>query len=367
MNSSRALKITGLVVVLALLPAALHGAAQQLPATSEAPVAGACTGDDAGSGSRQRRSSSTAAGSRALRRTGAPHPGGQVGRGQRTDADHPGSIQQSGGDRDSGHFADRSGGRGQSRRHQQSDPVGRDRPLADARRDRRPRRHRSAHRHRTCLSQPAGSGAGRRRPPGSDRQCSRRQGCRRSEQDGDRLFAPRSSARCRWQRCTSARFCWKSNSPKLTAPSCSNSASTFSAPGQPTRLAPSARSNSQPDRRRYRLKGVIGAPTTGTTSSFQFSDLLEYFPVPAGHQSGSNHQGPAAKIRSGNSGRAQPDGGERSEGKLPRRRRVPLSHRPAEPGIYQQSPFSSSPSAYAWILPAQLATTMSFACTSPPK
>src|SRR6476661_5638107 len=38
MNSSIAMKITGLVVVLALLPAALYGAAQQLPATSEAPV-----------------------------------------------------------------------------------------------------------------------------------------------------------------------------------------------------------------------------------------------------------------------------------------------------------------------------------------
>src|SRR6266852_960266 len=38
MNSSIALKITGLVVVLALLPAGLHGAAQQVPATSEAPT-----------------------------------------------------------------------------------------------------------------------------------------------------------------------------------------------------------------------------------------------------------------------------------------------------------------------------------------
>ena len=38
MNSSIAMKITGLVVVLALLPAALYGAAQQLPATSEGPV-----------------------------------------------------------------------------------------------------------------------------------------------------------------------------------------------------------------------------------------------------------------------------------------------------------------------------------------
>src|SRR6266478_2373012 len=37
MNSSRALKITGLVAVLALFPAGLHGAAQQVPATSEAP------------------------------------------------------------------------------------------------------------------------------------------------------------------------------------------------------------------------------------------------------------------------------------------------------------------------------------------
>jgi pilus assembly protein CpaC len=39
MNSSIALKITGLVVVLALLPAGLHGAAQQVPATTDAPVA----------------------------------------------------------------------------------------------------------------------------------------------------------------------------------------------------------------------------------------------------------------------------------------------------------------------------------------
>src|SRR5216683_2131432 len=38
MNSSIALKITGLVVVLALLPAGLHGLAQQVPATSEAPT-----------------------------------------------------------------------------------------------------------------------------------------------------------------------------------------------------------------------------------------------------------------------------------------------------------------------------------------
>jgi pilus assembly protein CpaC len=39
MNGSKALKITGLVVVLALLPAGLHGAAQQVPATADAPVA----------------------------------------------------------------------------------------------------------------------------------------------------------------------------------------------------------------------------------------------------------------------------------------------------------------------------------------
>src|SRR4029077_10338355 len=39
MNGSIALKITGLVVVLALLPAGLHGAAQQVPATADAPVA----------------------------------------------------------------------------------------------------------------------------------------------------------------------------------------------------------------------------------------------------------------------------------------------------------------------------------------
>src|SRR6266446_9093240 len=38
MNSSIALKITGLVVVLALLPAGLHGAGQQVPATSETPA-----------------------------------------------------------------------------------------------------------------------------------------------------------------------------------------------------------------------------------------------------------------------------------------------------------------------------------------
>ncbi len=38
MNSSKALKITGLLVVLALLPTGLHGAAQQVPATPEAPV-----------------------------------------------------------------------------------------------------------------------------------------------------------------------------------------------------------------------------------------------------------------------------------------------------------------------------------------
>ena len=38
MNSSRAVKIAGLVVLFALLPAALNGAAQQLPATSEAPA-----------------------------------------------------------------------------------------------------------------------------------------------------------------------------------------------------------------------------------------------------------------------------------------------------------------------------------------
>ena len=47
MNSSRALKITGLVVVLGLLPAGLHGAAQQLPATSEAPVTAPATGTNA--------------------------------------------------------------------------------------------------------------------------------------------------------------------------------------------------------------------------------------------------------------------------------------------------------------------------------
>src|SRR6476646_342935 len=39
MNSYRAIKITGLVVVLALLPSGLRGAAQQLPAPSEAPSA----------------------------------------------------------------------------------------------------------------------------------------------------------------------------------------------------------------------------------------------------------------------------------------------------------------------------------------
>ncbi len=38
MNSSMALKITGLVVVLALLPVGLYGAAQQVPATSETPT-----------------------------------------------------------------------------------------------------------------------------------------------------------------------------------------------------------------------------------------------------------------------------------------------------------------------------------------
>ncbi|HMH06529.1 MAG TPA: hypothetical protein VK579_07650, partial [Terriglobales bacterium] len=38
MNSSRAVKIVGLVVLFALLPAALNGAAQQLPATSEVPA-----------------------------------------------------------------------------------------------------------------------------------------------------------------------------------------------------------------------------------------------------------------------------------------------------------------------------------------
>src|SRR5437762_3511903 len=38
MNSSRAVKILGLVVLFALFPAALNGAARQLPATSEAPA-----------------------------------------------------------------------------------------------------------------------------------------------------------------------------------------------------------------------------------------------------------------------------------------------------------------------------------------
>ena len=40
MNSSRAAKIAGLVVLFGLLSAALNGAAQQLPATSEAPLTG---------------------------------------------------------------------------------------------------------------------------------------------------------------------------------------------------------------------------------------------------------------------------------------------------------------------------------------
>ena len=113
----------------------------------------------------------------------------------------------------------------------------------------------------------------------------------------------------------------------------------------------------QPDRRRHWLKGAIGAAEHRDHFHVSVQRLVEYFPVPAGHQSGSDHQGPAAKIRSGNSGRAQPDGGEWSEGKLPRRRRVSLPHRPAQPGIYHASPFNSSPSAYGWILPAQLATT----------
>jgi pilus assembly protein CpaC len=39
MNSSKALKITGLMVILALFPAGMYGAAQQVPATPEAPAA----------------------------------------------------------------------------------------------------------------------------------------------------------------------------------------------------------------------------------------------------------------------------------------------------------------------------------------
>jgi pilus assembly protein CpaC len=39
MNSSKAVKIAGLVVLFAMLPAVLNGAAQQLPATTEAPTA----------------------------------------------------------------------------------------------------------------------------------------------------------------------------------------------------------------------------------------------------------------------------------------------------------------------------------------
>jgi pilus assembly protein CpaC len=43
-------------------------------------------------------------------------------------------------------------------------------------------------------------------------------------------------------------------------------------------------------------KGVIGAPNTGTTSTFQFSDLLNIF-LSAGPQPGRDHQGSSAKIR----------------------------------------------------------------------
>ena len=136
MNSSRAVKIAGLVVLFALLPAVLNGAAQQLPATSEAPAASPAQADDPGSAQR-----------RQLQQQQLPAPSeGQalhilVGKSvvvnvqtpiTRVLSSNPAVIETLATSRTEVVVE------GRSRWHQQSDSVGRDRALADAGRDRRP-------------------------------------------------------------------------------------------------------------------------------------------------------------------------------------------------------------------------------------